>query len=162
MFWEAAKNQNHPKHKLALAAVQNTKNRQAKIDFKDTEAASGELSTKTVKAVTQVKTAMETETGNSLEVNYEKAAAEAIKKVKQDLETTEVEQRLKQEIEKQRLNETFCRTIPVPEAAESATNGGNSNTLKLVTEKPFWHNKNWSENNVDNHSGRSRSEKKPE
>ena len=58
-----------------------------------------------MKAVTQVKTAMKAETGNSLETNHEKAAAEAINKVKHDLATKEIEQRLKQEIEKQRLNE---------------------------------------------------------
>ena len=58
LVWEAVKNQNHPKHKLALAAVQNTRNRQAEIDLKNTEAASGELTTKSVKAVTQVKTTM--------------------------------------------------------------------------------------------------------
>ena len=29
LFWEAVKNHNHPKHKLALRAVQYTKNRQA-------------------------------------------------------------------------------------------------------------------------------------
>ena len=58
LFWDVVKNQNHPKHKLALATVQNTRNRQAEIDLKNTEAASEELSTKTVKAVTQVKIAM--------------------------------------------------------------------------------------------------------
>ena len=47
----------------------------------------GNYRQKTVKAVTQVETAMEAETGNSLEINYEKAAAEAINKVKQDLAT---------------------------------------------------------------------------
>ena len=87
LFWEAVKNQNHPKQKLAVAGAQNTRNRQAEIDLKNTEAASGELSTKTVKAVTQVKTAMEAETGNSLEKNYKRAAAEAINNVKQDLAT---------------------------------------------------------------------------
>ena len=45
LFWEAVKSQNHPKHKLALVAVQNTRNRQAEIDLKNTEAASGELTT---------------------------------------------------------------------------------------------------------------------
>ena len=34
LCWEALKNQNHPKHKLALAAVQNTRNRQAEFDTK--------------------------------------------------------------------------------------------------------------------------------
>ena len=80
LFLEAAKNQNYAKHKLALAAVQNTKNRQAEIDLKNTEAASGELSTKTVKTVTRVKAVTEAKTRNSQEINYEKAAAEAITK----------------------------------------------------------------------------------
>ena len=57
-----------------------------------------ELPTKTVKAVMQVRSAMETEVENSLEINYEKAAAEAINKVKQDLATKEIEQRLRQEL----------------------------------------------------------------
>ena len=104
LFCKAVRNQNYPKHKLVLVAVQNTRNRQAEIDLKNTEAVSGELSTKTVKAVAQVKTAIEAEAGNSLEINYEKAAAEAINRVKQDLATKEIEQRLRQEVEKQRLN----------------------------------------------------------
>ena len=141
LFWEAAKNQNYPKYKLALAAVQNTRNRQAVIDLKNTEAASVELSTKTVKAVTQVKAATVAVTRDSLKINYEQAAAEAINKMKQDLVTKEIEQRLKQEIEKLRLNETFCKTRPLSKAGENALN---------------------SENNVKNHSGRLRSNKKPE
>ena len=52
-----------------------------------------------MKAATQVKSAMEADAMNSLEINYERAAAEAINKMKQDLATKEVEQRLKQEIE---------------------------------------------------------------
>ena len=94
------KNQNHPKHKLALAPVQNNRNRQAENDLNNEEAASGELSTKTVKAVTQNKDATGAEKRNSIEINYEREAAEAINKVKQDLATKEIEQRLKQEIEK--------------------------------------------------------------
>ena len=57
LFWEAGENQNHPKHKLALVAVQNTRNRQSENDLNKKEAASGELSTETVKAVTQNKDA---------------------------------------------------------------------------------------------------------
>ena len=44
-----------------------------------------------MKAVTQAKNAIETEARNSLEINYEKAAAEAINKVKQNLATKEIE-----------------------------------------------------------------------
>ena len=137
LFWEAVKNQSHPKHKLALAAVQNTRNRQAEFETKNTEAASAELPTKTVKAVVQVKNAIEAENKNPLEINYEKAAAEAINKVKQDLATKEIEQRLKQEIERQKLNETLSMSMPMPEAEVGATRGGNCNTIKMVKGKPF-------------------------
>ena len=81
------KNQNHPKHKLALAAVQNTRNRQAENNLNNKEAASGEISTKTVKVVTRNKDATGAEKRNFLEKNYERAAAEAINRVKQDLAT---------------------------------------------------------------------------
>ena len=90
-----------------------------------------------MKAVTQVKTAMKAEAGKSLEMTHEKAAAEAINKTQQVLATKEIEKRLRQEIESQKMNETFCITIPVPEATESARNGGNCNTRKMVTGKPF-------------------------
>ena len=57
LFWEAVKDQGHPKHKLALAVVQNPRNRQAENYLQNKEAASGDLSTNTVKAVTQVRDA---------------------------------------------------------------------------------------------------------
>ena len=135
LFWEGVKNQNHPKHKLALAAVQNTRNRQAENDLNNKEAASGDLSTKTVKAVTQNKDTTGAEKRNSLEINYEGAAAEAINKVKQDLATKEIEQWLKQEIEKQRLNETLCMSRPEPETGENSMSRSNCETLKMVTGK---------------------------
>ena len=91
-----------------------------------------------MKAVTQVKNAIEAEATNSLEINYEKAAAEAINKLKQYLATKEIEQRLKQEIERQKLNETLCRPVPVPGAMMmGATRSRNCTTLKQVTGKPF-------------------------
>ena len=54
--------------------------------------------------------------------------------MKQDLKTKEIEQRLKQEIEKQKLNETLGWSLPVPEAVAGSTKSGNCNTLKMVTE----------------------------
>ena len=46
LFWEAVKNQIYPKHKLAVAAVHNTRNRQAEFDTKNSEAPIAEQSTK--------------------------------------------------------------------------------------------------------------------
>ena len=94
LFWEAVKNQSHPNHKLEMWAVQNMRNRQVEFDTKNSEAPIAELPTKTVKAVTQVNNAIEAKAKNSLhllEINYERAAAEAISKVKQDLATKEIE-----------------------------------------------------------------------
>ena len=137
LFWEAGKNQSHPKHKLTLATVQNQRNRQTEFETKNLEAPSTELPTKTVKAVTQVNSAIEATARNALEINYEKAASEAINKVKQDLATKEIEQRLKQEIDRQRLNETLSCSVPVPETVAGSTKSGNCNTLKMMTVKPF-------------------------
>ena len=137
-FWETVKkNQSHPKHKLALAAVQNTRNRQAEFGTRNSEAPNAELPTKTAKAVTQVNNAMETMTRKSPEINFERAAAEAFNKVKQDLATKKIEQRLKHEIEKQKLNETLSWSVQVPEAVVGATKSGTCNTPKMVTGKPF-------------------------
>ena len=137
IIWKAVKSQSHPKHKLALVAVQNTRNRQAELETRNSEAPNAELPTKTVKAVTQINNAMQTMTRKSPEINFERAAAKAINKVKLNLATKEIEQRLKQEIEKQKLNETLSWSVPAPEAVVGATKSGNCNTLKMVTGKLF-------------------------
>ena len=68
---------------------------------------SGELTTKSMKAMTKKRDAGGAERRISLGINYEKAAAEVLNKVKQDLATKEIEQGLKQEIERQQRNETL-------------------------------------------------------
>ena len=137
LFWEAVKDQNHPKHKLALAAVQNQRNRQNEFESRNLGAPNTELPTKTVKAVTHVSGALESAAGSSLEINYEKAATEAIAKVKQDLAAKEIEQRLKLEIERQNFNEALTGSNSIPEARTGSMKTGNCNTVKMVTGKPF-------------------------
>ena len=58
-------------------------------------------------------------------INYEKAAAEAINRVKRDLATKKIVQRLKHEIEKQKMNETLWTTRPEPEIGENLVNRSN-------------------------------------
>ena len=70
LFWEAVENQSHPKHKLALAAVQNRRNRQTEFETKNLETPSAELPTKTVNAVTHVHSAIDAIARNALEINY--------------------------------------------------------------------------------------------
>ena len=132
LFWEAVKNQSHPKHKLALAAVQNQRNRQGEFETKKLEGP-----TKSMKTVTQCGSAAEATAKKAPEIDYEKAAAEAINKVKQDLAAKEIEQRLKQEIEKLNFNKALAGSNPAPEAVSGSTKTGNCNTVKMVTGKPF-------------------------
>ena len=96
-----------------------------------------ELPTKSMKTVTQCGSAAEATAKKAPEIDYEKAAAEAINKVKQDLAAKEIEQRLKQEIEKQNFNEALAGSNPAPEAVSGSTKTGNCNTVKMVTGKPF-------------------------
>ena len=53
--------------------------------------------------------------------------------MKQDLAAKEIEQRLKQEIEKQNFNEALAGSKPAPEAVSGSTKTGNCNTVKMVT-----------------------------
>ena len=57
--------------------------------------------------------------------------------MKQDLATKEIEQRLKQEIERQKMNEILSTTRPEAETLENLVNRSNCNTLKMLTGKPF-------------------------
>ena len=116
LFWEAFKGQSHSKHKLALVAVQNQRNRPTGFETTNLGAPSTELPSKTVKAVTQVNSALEATARNTLEINYEKAAAEAISKLKQDLAAKEIEQRLKKEIDRQKFLEALACSQSTPEA----------------------------------------------
>ena len=69
--------------------------------------------------------------------NYEKAAAEAINKVKQDLATKDIEQRLKQELKRQRRKETFSAAALEPGTGDNLKVRSNCNTLKKETGKLF-------------------------
>ena len=117
--------------------MQNQRNRQTELEPKNLGAPSTELPTKTVKALTQVNSAIEATARNALDINFEKATAEAMNKVKQDLAVKEIEQRLKQEIDRQKLNEALACSQSIPEAVAGSTKSGNFNTVKMVTGKPF-------------------------
>ena len=57
--------------------------------------------------------------------------------MKQDLTTREVEQRLNQEIERQKRNETLSMTKTELETGDNPTIKSNCDALKMVTGKPF-------------------------
>ena len=97
------KNQNQPEDKLALAAVQNTRNRQTESDLQNTDVMKDELSMKSGAAVAEVKETKGAEGKGTLKMKYQKATADSINKVNQDLATKAIEQRLRQEIDSEKM-----------------------------------------------------------
>ena len=71
------------------------------------EVTSCELTTKSLKAVTDERVSGGTDSRFSKGLNYEKAAAEAINNVTQDLAPKKIEQRLKPDLERDTLD---CKT----------------------------------------------------
>ena len=57
--------------------------------------------------------------------------------MKQDVAAKEIEQRLKQEIDRQKFNEALACSKSTSEAVAGSTKSGNCNTVKMVTGKPF-------------------------
>ena len=77
------------------------------------------------------------EAKGTLEINYYKAAADAINKVKQDLASKEIEQRLIQEKEKLQKGETLSGVRTEPELSDALKIRSNCKTLKMETGKPI-------------------------
>ena len=77
--------------------VPKNRNRQAENDLQNKDEMKDELESKSVKAVAEVKESIEAEFNRTLEINYQKAATEAIN----------IEQRLRQDLEKQQRDETL-------------------------------------------------------
>ena len=118
--------------------MKNTSNKQAEIDLQNKDVMNNELSTKSVKGVIEEKdTKRTTTTKRELEINFQKAAANAIVKRKQDLAAKEIEQRLKREIEKQRRNEIVSAARAEPDTSKNLKIKDNCNTLKMETGKLF-------------------------
>ena len=88
--------------------------------------------TKSVKAVTGDFKRKETDVKRTLEKNYQKATPNAINKVKQDLTTKEIEQRLRQQ-----RNQTLSGEGIEPEVNDTLKVRSNCKTLKMESEKPF-------------------------
>ena len=96
-----------------------------------------DLLTKSMKGVNEKKDAEGAATKGLLDINYQKAATDAINKVKQDLATKDIGQKLKQEIEKQQKKETLSAVRLEPETGDSLIIKSNCNSLKMKTGKIF-------------------------
>ena len=123
----------------------------AEFETKNSEAPSAELPTKTVKAVTQVSSAMEAKTMISLEINYERAAAEAINKK----ETRPSHEGNRATIETGDRNAEVERDVKWVSAKARSRSGSDKKWKLQHSEngdgKANRNNEDWSQDNVNNH-----------
>ena len=73
----------------------------------------------------------------ALEIKFQKAAAEVINKLKQDLSIKYIEQRLTEETEKKQRDEVLSAARAEPKTDDSLKISSNCNTLKMETGKLF-------------------------
>ena len=111
---------------------------------------SGNLTTKSLKAVTEERVSGGTESRSSKGINYEKAAAEAINNMTQNLAPIKIEQRLKQDLERYPLG---CKT--------KTRNEGQSNSQEQLEhlESDDWETlgfyEDWGEDHFNYHGWRT-------
>ena len=111
---------------------------------------SGELTTKSLKAVAEERVSGGTESRSSQGINYEKAAAEAFINLTQVLAPKKIEQRLKQDLERDTLD---CKTKTRDEGQS------NSQEQLIRLENGDWETlrycEDWGEDHVNYHGWRT-------
>ena len=105
-FWDAVADIKHPRHEEALSGVKASKARllsEAEARRKDKPQ---ELATKKMQAVTEETREREPVTAaDDFKIDYRAAARDALNRVQQELVTKEIEQKMKLELENEKLQE---------------------------------------------------------
>ena len=128
-FWDAVADIKHPRHEEALSGVKASKARlvsEAEAHRRDKPQ---ELATKKMQAVTEETFEPEPVTAaNDFKIDYRAAARDALNRVQQELVTKEIEQKVKLELENEKLQEQL-NTFEATEVVE--TNAPRTLGMKL-------------------------------
>ena len=128
-FWDAVADIKHPRHEEALSGVKASKARllsEAEARRKDKPQ---ELATKKMQAVTEETCEPEPVTAaDDFKIDYRAAARDALNRVQQELVTKEIEQKVKIELENEKLQEQL-NTFEATEVEE--TKAASSLSMKL-------------------------------
>ena len=109
-FWDAVADAKHPRHEEALSGVKASRARlMNEAEYRRKETTPSTFTTKKVKTLPDevVASSLEAESASPLKVDYGLAARTALKNVKQELATKEVEQSVRSELESTDLRESF-------------------------------------------------------
>ena len=136
-FWDAVADIKHPRHEKALSGVKASKARllsEAKARRKDKLQ---ELATKKMQAVTEETCEPGPVTAtDDFKVDYRPAARDALNRVQQELVTKEVEQKVKLELENEKLQEKL-NTFEATEVEETMAPSSLSMKLNVISGQRF-------------------------
>ena len=136
-FRDAVADIKHPRHEEALSGVKASKARlssEAEARRKDKQQ---ELATKKMQAVTEETCEPEPATAaNDFKIDYRAAARDAINRVQQELVKKEIEQKVKLELENEKLQEQL-NTFEATEVEETKAPSSLSMKLNVISGKRF-------------------------
>ena len=136
-FWDAVADIKHPRHEEALSGVKASKARllnEAEARRKDKPQ---ELAAKKMQAVTEEAREPEPATAaDDFKIDYKAAAKDALNRVQQELVTKEIEQKVKLELENEKLQEQL-NTFEATELEETKTPSSLDMKLKVISGKRF-------------------------
>ena len=136
-FWDAVADIKHPRHEEALSGVKASKARllsEAEARRKDKPQ---ELATKKTQAVTEETCEPEPVTAaDDFKIDYEAAARDALNRVQQELVTKEIEQKVKLELENEKLQEQM-NTFEATEVEETKAPSSLNIKLNVISGQRF-------------------------
>ena len=136
-FWDAVADIKHPRHEEALSGVKASKARllsEAEARRKDKPQ---ELAAKKMQAVTVETREPEPATAaEDFKIDYKAAARDALKRVQHELVTKEIEQKVKLELENEKLQEQL-NIFEATEFEETKTPSSLDMKLKVISGKRF-------------------------
>ena len=136
-FWDAVADIKHPRHEEALSGVKASKARllsEAEVRIKDKPQ---ELTAKKMQAVTEETCGPEpVTTADDFKIDYRSAARDALNRVQQELATKEIEQKVKLELENEKLQEQL-NTFEATEVEETKAPSSLSMKLNVISGQRF-------------------------
>ena len=136
-FWDAVADIKHPRHEEALSGVKASKARllsEAEARRKDKPQ---ELAAKKMQAVTEETREPESATAaDDFKIDYKAAARDALNRVQQELVTKEIEQKVKLELENEKLQEQL-NTFEATEFEETKAPSSLSMKLNVISGQRF-------------------------
>ena len=136
-FWDAVADIKHPRHEKALSGVKASKARLLSESEARRKDKPQELATKKMQAVTEETREPEPVTAaDDFKIDYRAAARDNLNRVQQELVTKEIEQKVKLEVENEKLQEQLI-TFKATEVEETKTPSSLSMKINVISGQRF-------------------------